>query len=371
MSEFNSKRKRVFKFTEWGTKSIAEQHLHRAKGRYLDTLMECPKTGEGVHTWILKVTTKAIHAKIKWSDAYKQILEAMNNCGRFEQPNEIYSAYQGALRHINSCVDTGSNMERPPKWNAHDPELAEKLIGEFEAEAKKIGVELYNKPESFQSDSACDGEMMMNLSKGYGGLKSILHTLYEGDPLLCCGEAMNRFTTKRLSEYHNMSGYQLIVPNPMTKPLGVKSSYANTPEDELPKEAYSAHTKDNTGERHYQVIEFDGFDLPYQARAGSYLRKFLPLAMVVFSGNKSLHFWFSVKGRKAEYVEDFFNLAHCLGADPVMWNTWQFARMPHVKRNDHKVRDVEQKVHFIAKPEDQRTCPLTEGIDFPMPILRQ
>ena len=161
MSELNSKRKRVFKFMEWGTQSIADQHLHRAKGRYLDTLMECPKTGEGVHTWILNITTKAIHAKIKWSDAYKQILEAMNNCGRFEQPNEIYSAYQGALRHINSCVDTGSNMERPPKWNAHDPELAEKLIGEFEAEAKKIGVDLYSKPESFQSDSACDGEMMV------------------------------------------------------------------------------------------------------------------------------------------------------------------------------------------------------------------
>ena len=78
----------------------------------------------------------------------------------------------------------------------------------------------------------------------------------------------------------------------------------------------------------------------------------LRVAMVVFSGNKSIHFWFSVKGQKAEYVEDFFNLAHCLGADPVMWNTWQFARMPNVKRNDHKVRDVEQKVHFIAKPED-------------------
>ena len=78
-----------------------------------------------------------------------------------------------------------------------------------------------------------------------------------------------------------------------------------------------------------------------------------------------------VKGQDIEFVEDFFNLAHCLGADPVMWNTWQFARMPNVKRNDHKVRDVEQKVHFIAKPEDQRTCPLTEGIDFPMPILRQ
>ncbi len=369
-TNINEEKKPVFDFEEYGTLSFAERVLRDAKVEYIDVLGECPSAGGGVHRWILKATTLAVCAQIDWVDAKEQIRHAMKDCGRGEQHNEIWAAYDGAVRYQNSCVITAK--KKSPEWHPHDEEKAEALLSEFEEEAKKIGVHLHSIPEAFQSDAGNTRDILMGLSKGYGGAKAVLRTLYpDGDPLICCGESMRIFTTKKLSEYQSLMRYQLIVPNPMTKELGIKSSYQNTPEDELPKEAYSAHTKDNTGEKYYQVIEFDNADLNYQARACSYLRKFLPLAMVVFSGNKSLHQWYSVKDQDPEYVQDFFNLAHCMGADPAMWNPWQFARMPHVIRNDDKVRDVEQKVHFLASPEDQRTCPMTEGIEFPMPILRQ
>ncbi|MDB4720849.1 hypothetical protein OAF65_03960 [Verrucomicrobiales bacterium] len=366
-----SDEKPVLEFEEWGIKTPAEQFREDDVASYEEALQQCPSTGNGVHRWILKVTNLAVFAKVIFKEAYPQILDAMKRCGRSEQYGEIQSAYRGAERIILGGIDI-TPSDKQPQWHPHDIEKSEHLISEFDHELLKIGGSLYNDPGSFSSDSGATKKLMENVFKGYGGAGAVLRTLYpDGDPLICCGRSMSNFITQPLSEYRNLSGYQLIVPNPMTKRLGVKATYANTPEEELPKEAYSAHTKDNTGERHYQIIEFDNADMSYQARACSYLRKFLPLVMIVFSGNKSLHLWFNVKKQDPQYVEDFFNLASCLGADQAMWNRWQFARMPMVLRDDHKARGVEQKVHFLASEEDQRTCPISEGIEFPMPILRQ
>lgn len=360
----------VFQFNEWGLRTPLEELQEEYKIEYNDILKKCPKTGDGVHRWITIITIKAFCAGIKIQEARKEIADAMRGCGRDPQYDEIEAAYRGAVRLITGGVSTKAS-DKTPKWHPHDIDKAENLINEFEKETLKIGKSLYNDPTQFTGDSGASKRLMEDLFKGYGGATAVLRTLFpEGDPLLCCGRAMNNFITQPLTNYKNLSGYQLIVPNPMTKRKGVKECYSNTPEEKLPDEAYSYHTKDNTGERHYLVIEFDKADLSYQARACSYLRKFLPLAMIVFSGNKSLHLWFSVKKQDPQYVEDFFNLASCLGADPAMWQRWQFARMPNVMRNDHKVRDSLQKVYFLASSEDQKTCPITEGINFPMPILR-
>ncbi|MDB4722226.1 hypothetical protein OAF65_10945 [Verrucomicrobiales bacterium] len=351
-------------FEEWGIGSPSEQLLREAEAEYGDALGQCPKSGRGVHKWILKVTMLVVNAEIGYQDAYKQILHAMRDCGRAEQHNEIKAAYEGAkdgglIAHSTKAV----------KWHPYDESKAASLMDDMEVVLKKIGATMPDRPELFSNECS---DLIFKIRKGHFGTKAIIQTLYpDDDPLLCLGESMSKFTTQHLNEYVNLQPYQLIVPNPMSKKMGVKAAYAGMPEDELTKDSYSAHTKDNTGPRRYLVFESDVLSIRGQCRAISYLRAFLPLAIVVFSGNKSLHAWFSVKDQDPEYVQDFFNLAHCMGADEAMWNEWQFARMPSAWRNDHKTTGVQQLVHFLASPDDQKTCPFMEGIDYPMPILRQ
>src|SRR5205807_578538 len=55
----------------------------------------------------------------------------------------------------------------------------------------------------------------------------------------------------------------------------------------------SEHTLENTGPRRFLVIEFDKGTLDQQAALLFHLSKFAPsLALVVFSGSRSLHGWF-------------------------------------------------------------------------------
>ncbi len=58
------------------------------------------------------------------------------------------------------------------------------------------------------------------------------------------------------------------------------------------------------------------------------------LAMVVFSGGKSLHSWWPVAGKPEGEVTTFIDRAVKLGADPAAKIPSQFFRMPHGKRQN-------------------------------------
>jgi hypothetical protein len=90
----------------------------------------------------------------------------------------------------------------------------------------------------------------------------------------------------------------------------------------------STHCEGNTGPKVYQVIEFDT-GLPHEHFAILwYLAKRLPLCMIVYSGGKSLHGWFNVRGQPDSIIHAFFCDAVALGADPKMWSRCQFSRIP-------------------------------------------
>ncbi len=68
-----------------------------------------------------------------------------------------------------------------------------------------------------------------------------------------------------------------------------------------------------------------------------------PLALVVYSGGKSLHGWFYCAGVAEEKVSRIFRYAVYLGADRANWNPSQFARMPDgVRENGRR-----QTVYFL------------------------
>src|SRR5207248_4805098 len=113
----------------------------------------------------------------------------------------------------------------------------------------------------------------------------IIDSLFAAEALLCVGVSNQRFFTIQKEKFTGLlrlRDFALIAPNPMTAEKG---------RTRLGK--ISEHTLENTGPRRFLVIEFDKGTLDHQAALLSHLSKIAPsLALVVFSGSKSLHGWF-------------------------------------------------------------------------------
>jgi hypothetical protein len=65
-----------------------------------------------------------------------------------------------------------------------------------------------------------------------------------------------------------------------------------------------------------------------------------PLALVVYSGGKSLHGWFYCAGVAEEKIFRFMQYASSLGADPANRTRSQFARMPDGLRENGRRQTV-------------------------------
>jgi hypothetical protein len=115
----------------------------------------------------------------------------------------------------------------------------------------------------------------------------------------------------------------------------------------------SAHALSNTGPRRFLVIEFD-FDTQWEAcpflRGCDlsdlcaclllHLAESAPLALVLYSGGKSLHGWFYCNGRPENSLRLFMSRAVSLGADPATWTRSQFVRMPDGLRDNGRRQTV-------------------------------
>ena len=138
--------------------------------------------------------------------------------------------------------------------------------------------------------------------------------------LVCVGKTAFEFYTARLAQFKNLQETQLIVPGYMTKKRGVT-------QDGKP----SMHCLDNCGPRRFCVCDFDEPESGMHPTIIWHLRKLADLVMVVKSGGKSLHAWFSVA---PDDEPDFWRAAIKCGADPaLMRNRSSFVRMPMGTRN--------------------------------------
>lgn len=192
---------------------------------------------------------------------------------------------------------------------------------------------------------------------GAVGTAQVLDRLFPGDPLVCCSKTIDSHATRALSSWIQLDHYQFIVPSPMS------SVWGKTANDKP-----SQRTLVNTGPRRHLVVEFDfkavpdsvsmkedvqrgrrtakhasavetgrmvlqltsdGFTVQDMCAALiDHLSKYMPPAMVVHSGGKSLHAWFYCPNIEEKLVRRFMHYAVCLGADPHTWNRCQFVRMP-------------------------------------------
>jgi hypothetical protein len=177
----------------------------------------------------------------------------------------------------------------------------------------------------------------------------IIDLLFPGNPLLCCGWSRDRFDTRARAHWYKLQDLQFIVPNPMTAPRGLTQQHK-----------WSAHALSNTGPRRFLIVEFD-FEASNSAEEARLLERLstegrdvrdlcavlllhlaekAPLALVVHSGQKSLHGWFYCADVPEEKVVRVFNYAFSLGADRANWTRSQFARMPDGLRENGRRQTV-------------------------------
>ena len=148
-----------------------------------------------------------------------------------------------------------------------------------------------------------------------------MEILYRPSDLVCLGYSAFEFVTRLRNEaagiLRNGVPVEYVNPSPMSAFVGLNKDGA-----------MSDHTESNTGAKIYQVIEFDSGSIHEHAAILCHLAKKIPLAMLVFSGGKSLHGWFYAPKAPTEFMTEFFADACSLGADPVMWGKSQFSRLP-------------------------------------------
>lgn len=98
-------------------------------------------------------------------------------------------------------------------------------------------------------------------------------------------------------------------------------------------------TKENVELRQFIVWESDrdGLAFNWDAQAGiiSHLSKSIPLKMVCFSGNKSLHAWFDISAVRQDLIQNFITLCVQVAADPMTLRKAQVVRTPWAIRADN------------------------------------
>ena len=306
-------------------------------------LLACPQSGQGVHAWLYP-TACSLHDCCVDEDTMWELIElACQDCGRLVDSHEIADAIAnsalGRRQPRKETVFAGSptvaKSPTQPKWPSRNYAAIEAIArnGDGLSALPNSGVALVDEPSR--------------------STEQIVSTLFPGNPLICCGQKNNSFETKPLDRWDRMDTLPFIVPNAMTALNG-------TTKNGKP----SSRSLSNTGPRCFLVIEFDfnavnkdgsvGSDGLFLDRLGAdgistadlnislhvHLAQFLPLALIVHSGSRSEHGWYSVRQQSEERASRFMAYAASLGADTATFCRCQLVRMPGGTREGTGKRQV-------------------------------
>jgi hypothetical protein len=265
-------------------------------------LKPCPASSEGVHSWLFYAACKLVKAGLSDEQAESEIQALMTRDPN--PPSEIIDALRSAR---------GERRRSTSRWSPVNPAAIAEIV--------KNGptlVELVSRsPEAIRFGAPSRSE-------------EVIDTLFSANPWLCVGKSDHSFCTARRQEWRgHLHERSLIVPSPMSAQQG------RTQQGKL-----SFHSLENTGPRRFLIIEFDRGTLDQQAALLWHLAKFGLLALVVFSGNKSIHSWFFCADQPEDKLKRFFDYAHSLGGDSRMWTRSQFARLADGMRSDDKTSDA-------------------------------
>jgi hypothetical protein len=276
-----------------------------------DLLASPPRAGEGVHGWLFQVA-RQLHAHLPAGEIVRLLETQVANCGRHVPRSEIVAAVQNALACAWRPSGKAGAVQTVSKWPVVNQEQREAILHDGCGladlwEASPVRIE----------DSKVHTER-------------IVDALFPDNPLLCCGKSNSIFDTRPREDWRGqLAELALIVPSPMTAVSG------------LTKEGReSKHALDNTGERHFLVVEFDQGTPDEHAALLLHLASYGPMVLAVHSGNKSLHGWFYCAGQPEDLLCRFMRYSCSLGADRATWSRCQFCRMPDGTRDTGKRQTV-------------------------------
>ncbi len=274
--------------------------------RLLDTIRRWAakpmRPGEGLHIDIFRASILLMEAGHDDATIFTFLRAAANTVTDRTVPDrEIHGALSSARTRFNGGMIEGQ------KWPPYEARLREEII----TQPGVITLE----------DLAVEGDRLPQESAFY------LTKLYQPHDYLCVGVTSYNFTTKLLPEvllHLKAQPHEYINPSPMTDEFG----FTKDLDPVTGKKKLSAHSLDNTGPKTWQVVEFDHGTVAEHVALHWHLARSAPLALLVYSGGKSLHGWYNVRGWTDAAVSSFFGQAVQIGADPKMWSRCQFSRLP-------------------------------------------
>lgn len=269
-----------------------------------------PPPHDGINTWVLSSARKCQLAGLPAWEAEQRIMAFDGSARRRFKPGEVKRAVEKAYNTKLADSPSYSPKVEKPKWQ---PSKTRQTA--YRPALRGVSVaDLWD-----ASPWRCDDGLTQ---------ARVLYELFP-DPtrLVCVGKSAFEFYTARIDQFTDLRKTQFIVPCYMT------SKYGTTQDGKR-----SMHCLDNCGPRRFCVCDFDEPKSADHPAIIWHLRKLFPLVMVLSSGGKSLHAWFSVP----ESDEDeFWKVAIPLGADPaLMRNRSSFVRMPFGTRENGKVQAV-------------------------------
>lgn len=316
----------------------------------------CPSSGDGVHDWsfkVLRILSRSYSNDTSLIDASHAIFDKFAT--RQIDNGEILRQIGNARR----CSGGGGFGNRSNSGRGSSSSWPLPDLGAIESIVR-------SGPCLAQLQSAllrCSDHRLERSS-------DILQRLFPGDPLLCCGKHLWSAHTLPISNWEHLGECQFIVPSPMTNKHGLTCAGKD-----------SMRCLDNTGPRHFLVIEFDfkaddgsgsggsvtpdhplanpsvvlksrmvsrllrdGFTVHDMCAALiHHLASYVSPVLVVYSGGKSLHTWFPCKGVEDDTLRPFMRYAVQIGADRATWSRCQFVRMPGGLRDNGN----RQTVHYF------------------------
>jgi hypothetical protein len=303
-------------------------------------LDSAPEAGNGLHRWLIKGARMCQMSGVSPDRAFDLIAATVVARGGEVIPHSIRQAIEKAY----SQPFTGGKYEPRPAWPEPDLGLIEELTL----------LRAWDVPGAL---ATLESKSPEKLNKTTG---EIIRRLFPHDSLVAAGFEMEDTTVYQLSRIiDRLHKWRLIVPSPMLAQYGLTQNGKQ-----------SGRCLSNTGPRRFLVTEFDfkstnkqgnptiwvplinlwkAHGMSVQDACAAIVMRLAqhgPLAMVVFSGNISLHAWWYCAGEEeseGSRLHRFMQYAASLGADTATYTRSQFVRMPGATRPDGR----KQTVHYL------------------------
>jgi hypothetical protein len=281
-------------------------------------MLTAPKQGQQLHTWILQVSRTLVIEGYSQDKAIELMIDATKQSGRTSQDinAEIENAVIGAIEWFKVHPNASASPYVRQRHRKKLPTIS--LTDPFWRQDSR--------PEYLPMDASFKTEVIHEASQlpKPNGRFSFVELFSNINFLLCCCVKVNDPKILPIRRWLSIGfqTQQFIVPNFC---LSINRGKCDL----------------NMGASLYQVIEFDQDNIEDQFKLLATLALELPLAMIVYSGNKSLHGWFPCYHLSRRDHRSFFRLATLLGADVQLRIPSQYVRMPWGRnRKTNKVQRV-------------------------------